>query len=151
MRYLYSNGFCPNPAFINEINMTKQLFILAIISLGAYGCKHDDGVAIGGKGGNASITVYPQHHDVAKNIINFKAYIKYNTLNAPANDAYDDSIVCTNHDNLVSGTFSNLTNGNYYLFGRGTDTSIAEEVKGGISYTIKQQKAQDVELPVSED
>lgn len=130
--------------------MRKQLFILSVIALGAYGCNHDDGVTIGGKGGSASITVYPAHHVDAKNIISFKAYIKYNTLNAPANGVYDDSIVCSNHDNLVSGTFSGLTNGNYYLFGEGVDTSIGEEVKGGISYTIKEQKPQNVDLPVTE-
>ena len=130
--------------------MKKQLFILAFIAMGAYGCNHDDGVTIGGKGGNASLTVYPAHHEVAKNIIRFKAYIKYNTLNAPANGVYDDSIACSNHDNLVSGTFTGLTNGNYYLFGEGVDTSIGEEVKGGVSYTIKEQKAQDAALPVTE-
>jgi hypothetical protein len=130
--------------------MRKQLFILATIALGAYGCNHDDGVTVGGKGGNASLTVYPRHHEVAKNIINFKAYIKYNTQNAPSNGVYDDSVACTNHDSLVSGMFSGLTNGNYYIFGEGLDTAATEEVHGGTSYTIKEQKAQDVVLPVSE-
>src|SRR6185312_348173 len=106
--------------------MRKQLLILSVVAIGTYGCNHDDGPTVGGKGGSASITVYPQHHTVAKNIINFKAYVKYNSLNAPANGVYDDSIACSNHDELVSGVFSNLTKGSYYFFGRGTDTSIGE-------------------------
>ena len=113
-------------------------------------CRTKDKI-VPGKGGSAAVTAYPQHHLVAKNIINGKLYIRYNTLDAPADSTYSDSVSCTNHDSLLSGTFTGLQNGNYYLYATGYDTSINQRVKGGIPYTITSQTAQNVNLPVSED
>ena len=121
-------------------------FLLLIIS-----CKQDkkDG---GGKGGSATLVINPQHHTVAKNIINGKVFIRYNTLDAPTSGVYDDSAACTNHDSLLSGTITNLKNGNYYLFATGFDTSVNQYVKGGVPYTISAQSTTlTVNLPVSED
>jgi len=112
-------------------------------------CKKAE-ISIGGKGGGADITVYPQHHEVARNLINFRLYIKYNSLDAPSNGVYDDSLLCGYRDSLVYGSFSGLKNGNYYLYGRGFDTSISQNVQGGSPYTIVRQQAQSFDLPVSE-
>jgi hypothetical protein len=113
-------------------------------------CNHDDKIEVAGPGGAASISVYPQHHEVARNLVNFKVYIKYNTSDAPAGGKYDDSLTCSNHDSLVSCKFTNLKNGKYYMYAYGYDTSIAQNVKGGAPYTITKQVAQDFFLPVSE-
>jgi hypothetical protein len=108
-------------------------------------CRTKDKI-VPGKGGSAAVTAYPQHHLVAKNIINGKVYIRYNTLDAPADGIYSDSINCVNHDSLLSGTFTGLQNGNYYFYATGYDTSISQKVKGGTPYTITSQAAQN--LPI---
>lgn len=127
----------------------KYLFF-AILLL-TISCKPDKKEG-GGKGGSATLVIYPQHHTVAKNIINGKVFIRYNTLDAPTSGVYDDSATCTNHDSLLSGTIINLKNGNYYLFATGFDTSVNQYVKGGVPYTISAQSTTlTVNLPVSED
>lgn len=103
-----------------------------------------------GKGGNATVVVFPQHHEVAKNIINGKVYILYAYTNAPANGIYDDSAICTNHDSLLSCSFTNLSDGNYYFLSTGYDTSIHQEVIGGAPYRVSSQTVQSFNLPVSE-
>ena len=127
----------------------KYLSIICVV-LAFSACRTKEKITPG-KGGNAAVTVYPQHHLVAKNIINGKLYIKYNTLDAPADGLYNDSVSCTNHDSLLSGTFTGLQNGNYYLHATGYDTSVKQPVKGGLPYTITSQTAQSTNLPVSED
>lgn len=113
-------------------------------------CQPDKKASVGGKGGAATINIYPQHHTIAKNIINGKVYIRYGLLNAPANGQYDDSAACTNHDSLLSCSFTGLNNGDYYFLATGYDTSINQAVKGGSPYTITQQAVQSFNLPVSE-
>ncbi|MBC7553147.1 MAG: hypothetical protein H7257_04135 [Taibaiella sp.] len=103
-----------------------------------------------GKGGGASVNVYPQHHGVAKNLVNFKVYIKYNTNDAPSSGVYDDSLTCINRDSLTIATFVGLRNGKYYLFANGYDTAVKSNLSGGLPYTITVQAGQDLELPVSE-
>lgn len=130
----------------------NKYFVAAIsMFMFATSCKHDENAVIGGKGGNAGVIVYPHHHHVATHLINFTVYVKYNTSDAPANGVYDDSLTCTNHDSLVSATFTGLKNGNYYFFGKGYDTSIAQDVKGGAPYTVAVQQTQSMELAVTED
>ena len=130
-----------------------KLYILFFtISVLALNCKQDKAdTTVAGKGGNASLVIYPQHHGVAKNLRNMKIYVKYNTSAPPSSGAYDDSVACTLNDTFSVGTLSGLKNGDYYLYGYGYDTSIFQNVKGGIPYTISVQGGQNVQLPVSED
>ena len=124
--------------------------VLAFLFL-SISCKPDknDG---SGKGGSTTLQIFPQHHQVAKNIINGKIFIRYNTLDAPTSGVYDDSTSCSNHDSLLSGTLSGLKNGNYYLFATGYDTSVNQGVKGGTPYTITAQSTTlSVTIPVSEN
>lgn len=130
-------------------NIKALFFALTIIVL-ATGCKHDEPVISSGKGGMAAVDVYPQHHEVASNLINFKVYVKYNTQDAPTNGVYDDSLACTNANSLISCSFTGLKNGKYYFYGSGYDTSIKQNVKGGSPYIITEQKEQNFNLPVSE-
>ena len=127
---------------------TSIAIIAAILTFSA--CTHKAADFPAGKGGSAAITLFPQHHENAKSLTSFKVFVKYGTKDAPASGIYDDSVSCTNHDSLVSGTFTGLRNGDYYFYGRGYDTSISENVHGGAPYTITQQAAQNLNLPVSE-
>ena len=136
-----------------EAYQTKTIMKILALILSAVvlfsACKKKDNI-VGGKGGNATVNVYPQHHEVAKNLIGMKVYIKYNSSDAPANGIYDDSVACTNHYSLSSCTCTSLNNGNYYFYAYGYDTSIAQNVHGGSPYTITQQSSQNFNLPVSE-
>jgi len=130
----------------------KFYVLFLAVSASMFSCtKKKADTTVAGKGGSASLMIYPQHHTVAKNLRNMKVFVKYNTSEPPSNGVYDDSATCTITDSISMGQFSGLTNGNYYLFGSGYDTSIFQNVKGGIPYTITQQAAQNVTLPVSED
>lgn len=132
--------------------MRKLIFALFIFTGAFSACTHEPGVILAGKGGNAIINVYPQHHGVASNMDSCVIYVKYNTLDAPADGIYDDSVICPPPMNsLELGTFSGLKNGNYYFFCRGYDYSISQRVKGGLPYTVTVQGAQNFNLPVSEN
>ena len=130
--------------------MKKLILIFsALFILSA--CAHDPGVIIGGKGGFATIVVYPRHHGNTGNLDSCKVYIKYNTLNAPADGLYDDSMACLKADTLQYCSFAGLKNGNYYFYGTGYDYSISQKVKGGLPYTVTVQGSQNFNLPVSEN
>jgi len=131
--------------------MKKLFVLLSAVTVTLAACTHDPGVILGGKGGSATVNVYPQHHGLANDLDSCTVYVKYNSLDAPANGIYDDSVTCITANSLVSGTFTGLKNGNYYFYGRGYDYSISDHVKGGLPYTITQQQSQNFNLPVSED
>ena len=109
----------------------RCFFLFVAVTLFAPACKTKN-KDVPGKGGNATVNVYPQHHTIAKRLINMKVYIRYNTLDAPTSGVYDDSISCLNHDSLVSCSFTGLKSGNYYFYGKGYDTSINQAVTGGL-------------------
>ncbi|MES2704141.1 MAG: hypothetical protein V4649_15985 [Bacteroidota bacterium] len=128
----------------------KTGLILFVICAAIAGCTHDTPI-LSGKGGSATVVLYPRHHDTAWRLRDMKVYVKYNTLNAPANNVYDDSATGIVHDSLVSAAFTSLKNGNYYFFGKGFDTFYNQEVKGGKPYILTAQAPQNMTLPVSED
>lgn len=116
-------------------------------------CGKDDKPEAAGKGGSTSLMVRPKHHDLSKPIAYCTVYIKYNTLDAPANGIYDDSIKCSSEqDTVLVATFDGLKNGNYYLFGRGYDSTIQQVIRGGLPATITEQgKSMNVKLAVGEE
>lgn len=129
--------------------MKNVLIIAALFTLTAFSCHKSDDTPIGGKGGNATLNVYPAHHSKSKNLINMMIYIKYNTKDAPA--IYDDSAHCVDNNGAPFATFTGLKKGDYYLYGYGYDTSVHQNVKGGSPYTISSESVQSVPLAVSED
>lgn len=134
--------------------MRRAIFIVAAGCMLVFpGCEHDAAKIAAGKGdgGMATVNVFPRHNGVTANLINVKVYVKYNTIDAPANGVYDDSMACANYDSLVSCAFTGLRNGSYYFYGYGYDTSVSKNVKGGIPYTITTQNTQTLYLPVSEN
>lgn len=99
-----------------------------------------------GKGGNATLRVTPRHHGI--NIDSCMVYIKYNSSEIAS--TYDDSIWCVPSGGKPVATFSQLKKGNYYIYGKGWDPTIIQEVVGGIPFTITEEKTIDIEVPVTE-
>jgi hypothetical protein len=70
---------------------------------------------------------------------------------APSEDAYD----LTQAGNTISpgdtyAIISGLKQGKYYLFAKGWDPSISNNVKGGIPYTISSDEMQEITVAVTE-
>src|SRR6185312_9044122 len=90
---------------------------------------------IGGKGGNCTVTVTPEHHGLFVDTCTI--YIKYNSLNVPANGIYDDSMLCVMSDTIPIAVFAGLKLGDYYLFARGYHALyVPPYVKGGVPCTL---------------
>lgn len=122
----------------------KHTLILGIMALVAFSaCKPDAGL-----GGSAQIQMTVKHHDEL--IPGAQIFIQYGSKLSPGTSpsAYDD-VVTAGVDAMA--TFAELEKGDYYLFGRGYDTTIQDSVFGGIPITIK--KNGDIvitDLPVVE-
>ncbi len=100
----------------------------------------------GGKGGNATITVIPEHHGLYVDTCTI--YIKYNSLDMPSNGVYDDSVVCVLTDTIPVAVFPGLKKGDYYIFGRGYHTLyVPPYVKGGLPCKISTEDTVKVYLP----
>jgi len=123
----------------------KYSAILLVSSMALISCERNKD-EIAGKGGNAVLKVTPQHH--GKNIFDCMVYVKYNTQDKPA--AYDDSAKCTTVDGNPVATFTGLKKGNYYFYGHGYDPDIAQDVNGGLPYTVAEEKEYNIYLPVTE-
>lgn len=128
--------------------MKTPFFITLIFLFALTACTRTAIDNIAGKGGNATLRVVPKHHNVHKNIINAKVYIKYNAQDATT--VFDDSADCIMVNGVSTASFNGLKKGNYYLMSRGYDSSINQSVKGGIPYTIKEEVSLDIVVPVTE-
>jgi len=139
------------------MNISKFTLIAIVIALPllSMGCKKKSNPSVAGKGGSTSVTLYPQHHSIAKNLTVCTVYVKYNTQTAPSDRVYDDSAVGFTAGGMIAVTFSGLENGNYYFFGYGTDTTITPvttPIVGGEAFTISQQgQSLTSPLAISED
>ena len=123
--------------------MNKYAILLAGLICFAAGCKKDDDTA--------TLRVTPRHH--GRQIDSCTVYIKYNTVNPPADGRYDDSAKCIPVNGLPVATIGGLKKGNYYLYGYGWDPQLTppKAVKGGQSYPVQEETTQTVDLAVSED
>ena len=122
--------------------------LLMIIVTTALACNRIESNNLAGKGGTAVLSCIPKHHDIFKNIINGKIFIAYNASDIP--ERYDDSASCLLIEGKPTATFPGLKPGVYYLLGTGYDTSISQNVKGGLSYTINQETSLEITVPVTE-
>jgi hypothetical protein len=128
----------------------KELFYLGIVAVFLNSCTKE------GLGGDATLVVKPAHHGLP--IVSTTAYqdsvfIKYNTLDAPANPTseYDLLIVGTVGEDHIH--VEGLKHGDYYVYCTGWDTSINMRVSGGIPVTIKRKERKDeivTDVPVVE-
>jgi len=122
----------------------KQIKILLIFSLlvTIVACKKNK---IGGK---ATVKGVVAHHEKA--IPNAIVYIKYNATEFPGeNAALYDSYV--NADNAGNYSFS-LYKGTYYLYavGKDADIPLPNDVKGGLSFSIRFNQDLDKNIAVTE-
>lgn len=99
-----------------------------------------------GKGGTAVLRVTPAHHD--RLIDTGMVYIKYNTMNQ--SKLYDDSAKIMLEGGTPVAIFSGLKGGNYYLYGKGWDRNINQEVIGGRAITVTQEGVYFINLAVTE-
>lgn len=104
------------------------------------GCKksnsaNKNGALSGGKGGSASLTVTPEHHE--QFVDSCIVYIKYATNDAPTDGVYDDSVACVKIDTTPVAIFTNLQAGSYYLLAEGYHAGYTPPyVKGGLPHAI---------------
>lgn len=131
-------------------NIIRTVVLLLCVTTLLSACKRPDtDVEVGGKGGNATLKVTPQHHGV--NIDSCTIHIKYNVQEKPStNNDYDEKVVCVMENGKPVATFSNLKKGKYYIYGEGWDPGIDQGVIGGIPYTITEEKTYDITVPVTE-
>ena len=120
-------------------------FILFALFTGS--CKkHSSCVSSGGgKGGTGTIRVIPTHSGVY--VDSCWIYIKYGTLDEPANGVYDDSQYCTLNDTIPVATFNGLKPGIYYFYGNGYHLLYQAYVKGAANYTLCSEQTVSIYLP----
>lgn len=124
--------------------MKKYAWALVMLSLGVVACNRNDADPI-------VLKVTPKHHGVA--IDSCTIFIRYNTVNEPADGKYDDSAKCVKENGIPVATFTNLSKGNHYVFGLGWDPNLTppDTVKGSFAYPLKDDGTQYLDLAVSED
>jgi len=128
------------------MKIAQILTLLSLFMLTWLACKKKPMAGLGGK---ASLTIQCQHH--GQNIDSATAYIKYNSLEAVSLSEYNNAIVLSkNNNNVYSAQFDGLKPGDYYLFAQGWDPSIANNVKGGIPFSIKEEDTFSLIIPVTE-
>ncbi|HET7819638.1 MAG TPA: hypothetical protein VFL70_10055 [Bacteroidia bacterium] len=101
-----------------------------------------------GPGGKIIIKGRVMHHE--QPIPNATVYIKYGTQDSPgSNITYYDANVKA--DANANYQFNNLRRGEYYLFGVGFDSTIVEQVSGGIPVKVKnKEETVTLDVPVVE-
>ena len=122
-----------------------SLSVLLIVFT-VYGCRKKN---TAGLGGNNELRVVARHHSTV--LDSMMVYIKFNALDAP-NDisSYDISARVEIKDGDTMAIFTGLQDGEYYVFGKGFDPSIARVVKGGFPIELCEENLQTF-LQVTED
>ena len=120
-------------------------FIIACLFAASCKPKSNCAGSGGGKGGSASISVSPSHYGAY--VDSCTIYIKYATLNTPDNGVYDDSQKCVMADTVPIATFTGLTPGLYYFYGKGYHAAYSSYVKGAVNYTMCTAHTQSLLLP----
>lgn len=121
-------------------------FLLMIVILCWQGCVRPEISHNAGKGGKASLLVSARHH--SQYAAGLTYYIKYNAVNISADGVYDDSATAVMKGNKPVATFSNLKKGDYVVYVTGYDMAQAEQVSGFIRHSIKEEAAQERDIPV---
>lgn len=120
--------------------------VLMIVILCWQGCTRPEISHNAGKGGQASLLVSAKHH--SEYAVGLTYYIKYNAVNIAADGVYDDSATAVVKNGKPVATFSNLKKGDYVVYATGTDLNNTEEVAGFIRHSIKEETAQERDIPV---
>jgi len=129
-------------------------YLLVIVTLLALGsCKKErrnpNGITV--QGGNVTVTGRVMHHSLF--VAKCKVFIKYNTTVFPGKDTtlYDSYKIADDYGYVQ---FEQIVNGNYYLYAKGFDPNVAQEVWGYLPFNISVAKGEtqeiDLTIPVSE-
>lgn len=151
--------------------LSRYLLLLAAVILVGAGCKKikrtENSVTVttnggetpkstGGKGGNASFEITPNHNGV--DIDSCMVYIKYDASVIPVNNQYDDSTWAVRDERDATkppvATFSSLKPGNYYIYAKGWDIIRSVHVHGGLPFIIIEDHVNTTHifnLPLMED
>lgn len=122
------------------------LLIISFIVLSSSSCSKPASSCNGGKGGSASIAVTPSAHKFF--LDSCTIYIKYGTLDQPANGIYDDSMVPVIVDTTPVANFKNLQDGCYYIYVVGYHPGFSPpNVKGGASTQVQNGKSVTLYIP----
>lgn len=87
-----------------------------------------------GKGGKAKLNVTPRHH--LKEISDAKIYIEYNAARQPSDGLWDDSAAVVQNNGKPVATFDSLKPGNYFMYAKGFDPAVNDDVIGTGSFKI---------------
>ncbi len=118
-----------------------------IFVMSSASCNREDPEPKAGKGGNAVLHIVPRHH--AKIIDSCLVFIKYNAQDLPSE--FDDSVWCKPVNGMSTATFTGLSKGQYYIFGRGYDEDIDQICIGGGPYTIEEEGELHYNLAITEE
>lgn len=151
--------------------LSRYLLLLAAVILVGAGCKKikrtENSVTVttnggetpkstGGKGGNASFEITPNHDGV--DIDSCKVFIKYDASVIPVNNQFDDSVWAVrdarDRTKPPVATFSELKPGNYYIYAKGWDIIRSVHVHGGLPFIIIEDHVNTTHifnLPLMED
>ena len=79
-------------------------------------------------------------------------YIKYGSLNEPADGIYDDSQKChlPPDDTIPVAVFDSLKPGLYYFYGKGFHVVYQAYVVGAANYTLCTEHAASIYLPTDQ-
>jgi hypothetical protein len=125
----------------------NQILVLFCFSVLLMQCKKKSSA---GLGGNANLNIQAQHH--GESLDSMIIFVKFNAQDAPSDDEYElHKMVDKEGKNKNFSQFIGLKKGDYYLFAKGWDASIAKEVKGGIPFKIDDEKNFNIIIPVSEN
>lgn len=133
--------------------MRVVVLILLFVFFGLIdqGCKkpHNNNITGGGKGGNGTISVSPEHF--SSYLDSCRVYIKYATLDAPANNVYDDSVLPPLpyvSDTVPVAAFHNLKAGIYYVYAVGIHPGYSPpNVRGGKPVTLSTEDSEHIVVP----
>jgi len=124
------------------MNRFFKYFVLVGLILTIVSCKKNQ------VGGTGSVKGVVAHH--GKSIPNAYVYIKYNTSEFPGDDytLYDTYVAADNNGNYTIPFYK----GTYYIYARGYDYAIAAPylVKGGLSFTIRNNESLTKDIAVTE-
>ena len=107
-------------------------------------CKKNE-ITGGAIGGTATLNIVAQHN--ARDIDSCWIYIKYNATEPPLQVGYDDSaLAAVKGVSRPIAMFNNLTTGNYYLYAKGYDPVYQQPARGGMAFTISNEKEYYINL-----
>ena len=126
----------------------RMAVLLALLLVLQYSCKKKKEYV------PATVAVYVKHHGAL--IPAAKVYVKYDAKEFPGTEAsnYNDSAVCGVEGHGIGHThFKDLAAGDYYFYSTGYDSTIMDEVIGGIGLTVGESEEKQeltLDIPVTE-